>query len=94
MFLQTTLLAQSTGNTANKTADKAKEILTQITAGKITRALLIIVAAYLAILISDRLVTWISEHVPRERRLQVKQFLPFMRLMIWVAAITVLIDLF
>lgn len=94
MFLQTVLLAQSAGDTANKTADKAKEILTQITAEKITRALLILVATYLAIQISDRLVIWISERVPRGRRLQVKQFLPFLRLMIWVAAITVLIDLF
>ncbi|PZD75212.1 Mechanosensitive channel MscK [Acaryochloris thomasi RCC1774] len=94
IFIYSLPLAQSTSNTANQTAEKAKDILAQITAGKVTRALLIVLAAYLAIQIFDKLIIWLSERVPREWRLRVKQFLPFVRLVVILVATASLIDLF
>ena len=87
-------LAQSAGDTAKETADQTKEIVSKITTDKIAQALLIILAAYLTLKILDKLVIWLSERIAKEWRLRVKQFLPFLRMMVLTSVTVILMNLF
>ena len=88
-YLNLLVLAQS-GSVAQNT----RQLLTKITTLKITKALIILVGCYLTLKLIDRLVVWISERIAREWRLQVKQFLPFLRTVILVITVALLMDLF
>lgn len=87
-------LAQSAGDAAQETAEETQEIVSQITKAKLTQALFILLAAYLTLKILDKLVTWLSERIAKEWRLRVKQFLPFLRMMVLTSTIAVLMNLF
>lgn len=84
------LLAQ----TANGAANKTKEILDQITAWKVTQAVVILGIAYGSIRLIDWLVIALSEKVAKEWRLRVKQFLPFLRMGVLTTALIILMNLF
>ncbi len=88
------LFAQSTQDTAKETADNAKELIAEITTGKIAQALLILILAYGLIFIIDKVINWFSEQVDREWRLRIKQSLPFWRMVIFVVTISMLMNLF
>ena len=87
-------LAQSASDTAKETADQTKEIVSKITTGKVAQAIFILLTAYLILKILDKLVIWLSEKIAREWRLRVKQFLPFLRMVVLTTAIVILINLF
>ncbi|MEM7555902.1 MAG: mechanosensitive ion channel family protein [Cyanobacteria bacterium P01_A01_bin.84] len=88
------VLAQSTESTAKETAEKTQELITKITTGKIAQAAIALVFAYILVKTIDKLVIWFSEQVAKEWRLRVKQFLPFMRMMVLTITIIFLMKLF
>ena len=83
-------LAQS----ASETAAETKELVSKITTAKLTQALFILLAAYLTLKIIDKVVIWLSERIAKEWRLRVKQFLPFLRMMVLTTTTIVLMNLF
>jgi len=85
---------ENAGKTANDAANQTKKILTEITGPKVLQALVILVVAYIIIKVVDWLVIWLSEKVAKERRLQVKQFQPFIRTLVITTTIITLMDLF
>ncbi|MEL6930694.1 MAG: mechanosensitive ion channel family protein, partial [Cyanobacteria bacterium J06600_6] len=87
-------LAQSAGDAAQETVETTQEIVSKIIADKLLQALLILLAAYLILKLSDRLVTWLSERIAKEWRLRVKQFLPFVRMIVLTFVTIVLMNLF
>ena len=87
-------LAQSAGDAARDTAEETKELVSKINKDKVIQALLILVAAYLILKILDRLVIWLSERIAKEWRLKVKQFLPFLRMLVLSSATIILMNLF
>lgn len=93
-YLSLFVLAQSADNAAEGTVEKTQDILTKITALKVTKALLILLLCYVILKVLDKLVAWFSERIAREWRLQVKHFLPFLRTMVLTIAIVTLMNLF
>ena len=88
------VLAQTISDTAEAKAGEANEILTKITTWKVTQALIVLILAYVSIKIIDRFVIWLSERIAKEWRLQVKQFLPFLRMVVLSSTILFLMNLF
>ncbi|PSB10198.1 mechanosensitive ion channel protein MscS [Pleurocapsa sp. CCALA 161] len=87
-------LAQSAGDAAQETAEQTKQIVSKITTGKVALAVLILIATYLILKLLDWLVIWLSERIARAWRLQVKQFLPFLRLLLFTFVTVFLMNLF
>jgi small-conductance mechanosensitive channel len=91
-------LAQSASDAASdaakETADQTKEIVSKITTGKVAQAIFILLSAYLILKILDKLVIWLSEKIAKEWRLRVKQFLPFLRMLVLTTTIVILMNLF
>ena len=94
IYFGSSILAQSAGDAAKETANQTRELLTRITTGKIVQAIIIILLCVIALRIAEWLVTWGSERIARERRLRVKQLLPFLRTLILIATIVTLMNLF
>ena len=94
MYLNFDVLAQSTGDAAEETAQQAQEVITQITTGKVAQAIIALTFSYVLIKAVDKLLNWLSERVAKERRLQVKQFLPFIRMMVLTITVIFLMNLF
>ena len=88
------VLAQSAGDAAKETANQTRELLTRITTGKIVQAIIIVLVCVIALRVVEWLVNWGSERIARERRLRVKQLLPFLRTLILIATIATLMNLF
>ncbi|MEM9508418.1 MAG: mechanosensitive ion channel family protein [Cyanobacteria bacterium P01_E01_bin.35] len=88
------MLAQSAGEAASETAEQTKDLVSKITTGKVAQAVFILLAAYLILRILDRVVIWLSERIAKEWRLRVKQFLPFLRMMVLTTTTVVLMNLF
>lgn len=82
----------SIAQTSGSATEKAKDILTEITTFKIVWALTVVVAAYLLIQLSSRLLFWLSERVAKESRLRIKQFVPFVRMLVLSIALLVLMN--
>ncbi|GAB4538256.1 MAG: mechanosensitive ion channel [Pleurocapsa sp.] len=91
---QVYLLAQSVKDSAQKTAEETREIVSKITTGKIAQAIFILLAAYLTLKILDKLVIWLSEKIAKGWRLRVKQFLPFLRMLVLTSTTIILMNLF
>ena len=87
-------LAQSAGDAAKETAEQTRDIVSKITTGKVAQALFILLATYLILRLLDILVNWLSEKIAKAWRLRVKQFLPFLRMMVLTSAIVILMNLF
>ena len=87
-------LAQLAENKAQETVESTQEIVSKITADKLLQAALILLAAYLTLRVLDRLVNWLSEKIAKEWRLRVKQFLPFLRMMVLTTTAVILMNLF
>lgn len=87
-------LAQSASDAAKDTAEQTRDIVSKITTGKVAQAVFILLATYLILKILDRLVLWLSEKIAKEWRLRVKQFLPFLRMVLLTAVIVFLMNLF
>ena len=87
-------LAQSAGDAAKETAEQTKRIVSKITTDKIVQGLLILLAAYIILRVVDRLVNWLSERIAKEWRLRVKQFLPFLRMVILAFTTAILANMF
>ena len=87
-------LAQSAGEAAQKTAEDTRQIVSKITTDKLFQGLLILLAAYITLKVLDRLVNWLSERTAKEWRLRVKQFLPFLRMVVLTFTIAVLMNMF
>jgi len=88
------IFAQSGDNAAKDTAEQTKQIITEITTWKISQGLIVLAISYIIINVVDKLVIWVSEKVAKEYRLQVKQFLPFFRMMVLTITIIFLMNLF
>ncbi|WP_414624905.1 mechanosensitive ion channel family protein [Calothrix sp. CCY 0018] len=92
------ILAQSAGDAANdaakETAEQTKELISKITTWKIGQALIALVISYILIKVIDQTVIWLSEQVAKEWRLRVKQFLPFLRMMVLTITVIFLMNLF
>ncbi|MGD2183030.1 mechanosensitive ion channel family protein [Lusitaniella coriacea] len=93
-FLYTLFLAQVAQESSEGAAEKTKELLAEITTWKLTKAILVIVLAYLSVLLIEKLINWFSERVQREWRLSIKQSLPFWRTVVLTAAVAFLLNLF
>lgn len=78
--------------TSDEATHGASEILTKITTFKIVEAVVIILAAYLLLQLSSRLLFWLSERVVKEWRLRIKQFVPFVRMLILSIALVILMN--
>ena len=87
-------LAQSAQDAAEETAEQTSKLVSKITTDKLLQALFILVAAYLTLRLLDRLVNWLSERTAKEWRLKVKQFLPFLRMVVLTFTIAVLMNMF
>ena len=87
-------LAQSAGEAAKKTAEDTRQIVSKITTDKLFQGLLILLAAYITLKVLDRLVNWLSEKTAKEWRLRVKQFLPFLRMVVLTFTVAVLMNMF
>ena len=87
-------LAQSAGDAAKETAEQTKRIVSNITTDKIIQGLIILLAAYIILRVVDRLVNWLSERIAKEWRLRVKQFLPFLRMVILAFTTVILANMF
>lgn len=83
-------LAQPEGSAAVS----PKELLTKFTIWKIAQALIVLLACYVALKVIDKLVVWVSERIASEWRLQIKQFLPFLRTVVMTTTVVVLMNLF
>ena len=98
MNYQFYLLAQSARSAAkdaaNETAEQTKDIVSKITTGKVAQAFLVMIATYLILKLLDRLVIWLSERIAKGWRLRVKQFLPFLRMVLLTAVTVFLMNLF
>lgn len=92
--LMNLILAQSTDDAAKETVEQTQQIITEITTWKISQGLIVLVISYIIIQVIDKLVIWVSEQVAKEWRLQVKQFLPFFRMMVLTITIVLLMNLF
>ena len=90
VYLNLYIFAQSTVDTAEKT----KELLTKITTLKITQAIITLLVCYIVLGLIDKFVVWMSERIAREWRLQVKQFIPFLRTVVLTTTIVTLMNLF
>ncbi|MBE9215443.1 mechanosensitive ion channel [Plectonema cf. radiosum LEGE 06105] len=88
------VLAQSSDNLVQESGEQTKEILTKITTWKISQALIVLVITYMTIKLADKLIIWLSEQVAKEWRLRIKQFLPFLRMMVLTITIIFLMNLF
>ncbi|MGF1589334.1 MAG: mechanosensitive ion channel family protein [Pleurocapsa sp.] len=86
--------ADSAEDAATETAKQTQDIVAKITTGKIAQALLVLLATYLTLKLIDRLVIWLSERIAKEWRLQVKQFLPVLRMVILIFVTVFLMNLF
>ncbi|MBE9043206.1 mechanosensitive ion channel family protein [Pleurocapsales cyanobacterium LEGE 10410] len=86
--------AESAGNAAKETAEQTKDLVSKITTGKVAQAIFILLATYLILKILDRVILWLSEKIAKEWRLRVKQFLPFLRMVILTSVVIILMNLF
>ncbi|MGB7416529.1 MAG: mechanosensitive ion channel [Thermosynechococcaceae cyanobacterium] len=86
--------AENAGKAASDTANKTKQILTEITGPKVFQALIILVIAYVIIKVVDWVVIRLAEKVAKERRLRVMQFQPFIRTSVMTFTIVILMNLF
>ena len=84
-------LAQSS---TDKAVQETKNIVSKITTGKVAQGIFILLTAYIVLRILDRLVIWLSEKIAKEWRLRVKQFLPFLRMIVLTTTTIVLMNLF
>lgn len=94
MNYQIYLLAQSAESAAQETAEETREIVSKITTAKLTQALFILLIAYICLRLLDNLVNWLSEKTAKEWRLRIKQFLPFLRMVVFTTTIVILANLF
>ena len=86
--------AESAGDAAKETAEQTKDIVSKITTGKVAQAIFILLATYLILKLLDWVVIWLSEKIAKEWRLRVKQFLPFLRMVLFTIVIITLMNLF
>ena len=86
--------AKEAGDAAKETAEQTKDIVSKITTGKVAQAVFIVLATYLILKLLDKLLIWLSEKIAKEWRLRVKQFLPFLRMVVLTTAIVILMNLF
>ena len=91
-------LAQSAADSANDaaedTAEQTKNIVSKITTGKVAQAIFVLLATYLILKLIDKVIIWLSERIAKEWRLRVKQFLPFLRMVVFTIVIVFLMNLF
>lgn len=73
--------------------EHVQRLISQVTATEAVKAVLVAVAAGITLLITDRLILWVSERVPRQYRLSVKHSLPFWRASIVVVAAAIIANL-
>ncbi|MGB3694876.1 MAG: mechanosensitive ion channel family protein [Spirulinaceae cyanobacterium] len=89
-YLLTLNLAQA----GSETAEKAKELIGDITRGKITQALAILLIAYISNWLLDKLINWISERVPLQLRPEVRQSLPFWQFLVVIVTTGTISNIF
>ena len=87
-------LAQTAGDAARETAEQTKDLVSKITTGKLAQALFVLLATYLILKLLDKVVIWLSERIAKEWRLRVKQFLPFLRMVVLSSVTVFLMNLF
>ncbi|MEO0352271.1 MAG: mechanosensitive ion channel domain-containing protein [Cyanobacteria bacterium P01_A01_bin.15] len=90
----TLILATAIAQTPDGAAEKARDIIAEITTFKLVEAVIIVLTAYFLIQVFSRLLFWLSERVAKEWRLRIKQFVPFVRMMVLSVALIVLMNRF
>ena len=88
------ILGESAEAPTTETVEQTKQLIADITALKISQGLIVLAISYITVKVIDKLVIWLSEQVVKEWRLQVKQFLPFLRMMVLTITIILLMNLF
>ncbi|MFW6359005.1 MAG: mechanosensitive ion channel family protein [Chroococcales cyanobacterium] len=74
--------------------ENAQSLVLEITKVKLAVGLLILILAYFGILASQKFINWISEQVPRQYRILIKQSLPLGRAGVLIVATALLLSLF
>ncbi len=92
-YINPYIFAQSAGDAVQETAEDTKQLLTKITTWKVAQVVIILLACYLILKVIDKSVVWISEKIAREWRLQVKQFIPFLRTLVLTTTIITIMNL-
>ncbi|MEM9805071.1 MAG: mechanosensitive ion channel family protein, partial [Cyanobacteria bacterium P01_D01_bin.56] len=90
----TIILAMAIAQSADGAAEKAKDIIAEITTFKLVEAVIIVLTTYFLIQVFSRLLFWLSERVAKEWRLRIKQFVPFVRMIVLSVALIVLMNRF
>ncbi len=85
---------EAAGEAASETANQTRRILTEVTGPKVLQAMIVVAIAYVTIKTADWFVTWLSERVAKEKRLQVMQFQPFARTFVMTVTVVTLMNLF
>ncbi|RMF21161.1 MAG: mechanosensitive ion channel family protein [Cyanobacteria bacterium J083] len=80
--------------TATDTAQETKELISKITTDKIIQAVIILLVSYAILKVTDKTIIWLSEKIAIEWRLRVKQFLPFVRMLVLTTATVILMNMF
>lgn len=87
-------LAQTNDQSVDEALESTERLFREITTTKLAQAIIVLGLAYGAISLIDRIIDWLSERVPRQLRLTVKQSLPFWRALILGFTLVTLINLF
>ncbi|NJL84747.1 MAG: mechanosensitive ion channel [Leptolyngbyaceae cyanobacterium SM1_1_3] len=77
-----------------ESTDKIAALVQRLTLDRVIQAVSILGLTYLAFLILDNTISWLSEHVPLQFRLSIKQSLPFCRALVLLVAIVLLLSRF
>ncbi len=85
---------ESAGDAARETVEETRDIVAKISPEKIALAVLVLLGTYLTLKLIDQLINWLSERIAKEWRLRVKQFLPFLRMVLLTIVTVFLMNLF
>lgn len=85
-------LAQSSSNTIQNSS--TNDMISTITIEKVIQGLVVVVSAYLILKAVDKFIIWLSEKIAKQWRLRVKQFLPFLRMLVLTTTTIILMNLF
>ncbi|MEC4895358.1 MAG: mechanosensitive ion channel family protein [Oscillatoria sp. PMC 1051.18] len=72
----------------------SQSLLRDITLSKITQAFFIFIAAYWGAIICEKFINWLSERVPTQYRIGIKQSLPILRAIVLISASVTVLNLF
>ncbi|NEQ34656.1 MAG: mechanosensitive ion channel [Leptolyngbya sp. SIO4C5] len=77
-----------------ESADKITALIQKITLDRVVQAVSILGLTYLIFILLDKAISWLSEQVPLQFRLSIKQSLPFCRALVLLVALVLFLSRF